>query len=120
MVESMSHHGSCHCGQFRYRVETELAQVISCNCSICQRKGQLLTFVTPDAFELLSGKESDLTIYQFNKRVISHAFCPVCGISSFGWGTGRDGNKMFSINARCLEDIDLKSLNIVEFDGKSR
>jgi hypothetical protein len=118
MVEA-THHGSCHCQKFRYRVTTDLAQVISCNCSMCQRKGHLLTFVEPSRFELLSGKESELSVYQFNKKVIHHAFCPVCGIASFSWGTGPAGKKMIAVNVRCLEDVDPKSLNVVEVDGKN-
>jgi hypothetical protein len=31
------HKGSCHCGKVAYEVETDLEQVIECNCSICRR-----------------------------------------------------------------------------------
>jgi hypothetical protein len=120
MPESKTHHGSCHCGKFRYAVTTDLAQVLSCNCSICSRKGHLLNFVPEDQFELLAGNKSELSVYQFNKHIISHTFCPVCGISAFNWGTGKDGAKMVAVNVRCLEDVDLKSLNLIEYDGKSK
>ena len=36
------HKGSCHCGNMKFEVEGELTQVVSCNCSICARKGALL------------------------------------------------------------------------------
>ncbi len=61
-------------GAVRYRAETDLAQVLSCNCSHCQKRGLMLTFVTPDHFTLLSGGDG-LADYQFNKKVIHHLFC---------------------------------------------
>ena len=45
MSETKTYEGSCHCGKVRYTVETDLARVIECNCSICRRTGTLLTFV---------------------------------------------------------------------------
>jgi hypothetical protein len=53
----------------RYEVEANLARVMSCNCSICQKRGALLTFVPAAKFTLISG-EDDLTDYQFNKKIV--------------------------------------------------
>ena len=118
MAEKKTHAGGCHCGKVRYEVTTELAKVISCNCSICSKKAHLLTFVPESDFKLLSGGDA-VTDYQFNKHNIHHLFCSTCGISSYGWGTGKGGQKMFSINARCLDDVDLSSLEETKVDGKS-
>jgi hypothetical protein len=114
-----TYEGSCHCGDVRFKVTTDLARVIRCNCSICLKKGHLLTFVSPEQFELISG-EGKTTDYQFNKQIIHHLFCSRCGVGSYGWGTGPDGKKMYSINVRCLDGVDLASLSITDFDGKSR
>jgi hypothetical protein len=119
MPESKKYSGGCHCGKVRFQVTTDLAKVISCNCSICSRKGTALTFVAPDQLVELQGKDN-LTDYQFNKQIIHHAFCKTCGISSYGWGSMPDGTRMFSVNVRCLDDVDLDSLDITKFDGKSR
>jgi hypothetical protein len=119
MPETKTYAGGCHCGKVRYDVTTDLSTVISCNCSICSKKGHLLTFVTPDNFKLHSG-EGQLTDYQFNNNVIHHLFCPVCGIGSYATGKGPDGKQMFSINVRCLEGVDVGSLKLTPFDGKSR
>ena len=111
--------GGCHCGKVRYAVKLDLAKpVISCNCSMCGRSGTLLSFVPADQFTLESG-EDVLTDYQFNRHVIHHTFCSVCGIKSFARGTGRDGPTV-AINTRCLDDVDLTKLKITPFDGKSR
>ena len=119
MTQATKYTGSCHCGAVRYTVELDLSQpVISCNCSMCGRSGTLLTFAPAEKFHLEKGSDS-LTDYQFNKHVIHHVFCKVCGIKSFARGSGKDGPTV-AINARCLDDIDPGKLNVKPFDGKSR
>jgi hypothetical protein len=114
----MNHNGGCHCGKVRYRVEMNLANAISCNCSICAKRGSLLDFVPESNFQLLSG-ENDLNDYQFNKKVIHHLFCKNCGVASFGRGSAPDGTKIVTINIRCLDDVDLSLIKIREYDGRS-
>jgi hypothetical protein len=113
----MTYKGSCHCGQIAFEVEGELKQVMSCNCSICSRKGALMWFVPRDSLRLMTpeGKMSD---YQFNKHVIHHRFCPNCGIHPFGEGKDPKGNPMAAINVRCLEGVDLDALPVNKFDGR--
>jgi hypothetical protein len=117
MPEAKTYEGSCHCQKVRYRVTTDLQQVISCNCSMCSRSGTLLSFVGTDQFQLLSG-EGDLTDYQFNTKNIHHVFCSSCGIKSFARGKGPDGKPMCAINVRCLDGVDIGKLKITEVDGK--
>lgn len=119
MSEAQRYTGSCHCGNVRYEVTTEIGRVISCNCSICSRTGALLTFVSEEQFKLLSGEDAQRD-YQFHTKKIHHLFCSNCGVRSYGWGTGPDGKKMISINVRCLEGVDVDSLEIQRFDGRSR
>lgn len=117
MAENRKFAGGCHCGKVRYEVTTDLARVLECNCSICSKKGHLLAFVTAEKFELLSGEDA-LTDYQFNTMNAHHVFCSVCGIQSFSYGKGRDGSKMYSVNVRCLDDLDVSALSVTSFDGK--
>jgi hypothetical protein len=84
---------------------------------MCGRSGTLLTFVPEGKFKLLAGADS-LTDYQFNKHVVHHSFCKVCGIKSFASGVDQKGNATRAINARCLEGIDVAALNVHHFDGK--
>ncbi|MFN4162930.1 MAG: GFA family protein [Ferrovibrio sp.] len=119
MAEATIHKGGCHCGAVRYEVSTALdTPVISCNCSICQKKGTLLSFVPADAFKLLSGKDA-VQDYQFNTKNIHHLFCKTCGVTSFATGTAPNGTRMVAVNVRCLDDVDLKSLQVMEYDGKN-
>ena len=111
--------GGCQCGKVRYTVKLDLEKpVISCNCSMCGRSGTLLAFVPADQFSLTSG-EDVLTDYQFNKHVIHHLFCGVCGIKSFARGVGKGGVATVAINTRCLDGVDPARLNVMPFDGKS-
>jgi hypothetical protein len=92
--------------------------VLSCNCSMCGRSGTMLAFVPATEFTLRSGEDA-LTDYQFNKHVIHHLFCNVCGIKSFARGQKPDGTKTVAINVRCLDDVDLDALTVTRFDGKT-
>jgi hypothetical protein len=114
----MVYKGSCHCGQVAFEVEGDIKDVISCNCSICSRKGSLLWFVPRDSFRLLT-PEHDTRSYKFNKQVIDHRFCPTCGVYPYAQGVDPAGNKMAAINIRCLEGIDLGSIPVKDFDGRS-
>lgn len=114
----MKYTGSCHCEKIRFEVEMDLKEVVSCNCSICSKKGHLLAFTPESTFKLISGDES-LSDYQFGRKTIHHHFCSNCGIGAFGAGAMPDGTKMRAINVRCLDGVDLSALKIKHFDGKS-
>ncbi len=114
----MIYKGSCHCGKIAFEAEGDLAGAMACNCSICARKGSLLWFVPRENLKLLT-PESDLATYTFNKHVIKHHFCPVCGMHPFGEGVDPKGQRMAAINIRCLEDADLASIPVKNFDGHS-
>jgi len=111
--------GGCHCGEVRYEVTTDLADVMSCNCSICTKLGALWMFTTPDQFALRTGEEC-LTEYRFNTRSVQHLSCTACGIESFVRGEMPDGTAVVGINVRCLDGVDIAALKPKPFDGKSR
>ena len=112
------HSGSCHCGKVKFEVTMDVKTGLSCNCSICMKRGSLLDFVPETQFTLLSG-ENELQTYLFNRNVINHQFCKTCGILPFAKAPAPDGVKMVAINLRCLDGIDLKALTIHEHDGKN-
>lgn len=114
----MKYQGSCHCGKIAFEVEGEIDGALSCNCSMCQRKGSLLWFMPRSALNLLK-PENAMSTYTFNKHVIKHHFCPDCGIHPFGEGTDPNGNVMAAINIRCIEDIDLTTIPVQHYDGRA-
>ncbi len=118
MSDAKNYSGGCHCGQIRYDVTTDLASVVTCNCSICQKRGVLWTFVPPESFALRAGAD-ELRDYQFGKRTIHHYFCPQCGVGSFSRGALPDGREMIAVNVRCLDEVDITALKPTTFDGRS-
>lgn len=119
MGESARYSGGCHCGAVRYEVEASLDAVISCNCSICRKRGYLLAFTPANNFQLVGG-EAPLSDYQFNHNIIHHLFCPTCGVASFARGRLPDGSEMVAINVRCLDGVDIDRLDIKKVDGASK
>ena len=114
----MIYKGSCHCGKIAFEVEGEINGAMACNCSICSRKGVLMWFVPREKLHLLTPDEA-ASAYTFHKHVIKHRFCPTCGIHPYGEGVDPKGNNMAAINIRCLEGIDLASVPVQNFDGRS-
>jgi hypothetical protein len=115
----MTHYtGGCHCGAVRFTAETEIEQSMSCNCSICRKRGTLLAFLPAGNFTLTQG-EDRLTQYNFNQRRIDHMFCSTCGILPFARGAKPDGSSMIALNLRCVDGLEFEKLKVVEFDGAS-
>ena len=110
--------GGCQCGAVQYEVDLDLDNTITCNCSRCQCMGFVLGFTAPENFHLKSGEEK-LTEYLFNKKMIRHLFCNICGVESFGYATMPDGNPAVGINANCLAGVDPRKLQSQHIDGKS-
>jgi hypothetical protein len=109
--------GGCQCGAVRYEVAADIEEIISCNCSRCGRMGFLLAFAPTHDFKLLSGEDAT-TEYQFNKHVIHHLFCSTCGVQSYARGKRPDGADIVAINVRCLDGVDLESLEVKKVDGR--
>jgi hypothetical protein len=118
MEERMLYKGSCHCSQVAFEVEGELEGAVACNCSICSRKGALLWAVPRDHLRLLAPEEA-MGRYTFNKHAIVHRFCKTCGIHPFSEDAGAGNSRSVYINLRCLTDVDLASVPVMEFDGRS-
>ena len=116
----MKYTGSCHCGRIAFEVDAdaEITRAMSCNCSICSRRGHLLAFF-PTANVAMLTPEDALATYTFNKERIRHHFCPVCGVGPFGRGKDREGQDTFAINVRCLDGIDPDTIEIDKVDGRS-
>ncbi len=118
MTEPKTYTGGCHCGEVRFEVTADISNVVSCNCSICQKRGALWSFVPAESFGLRAGAE-DLKDYQFGKKTIHHLFCAQCGVGSFSRAAAPGGGEMVAINVRCLDDVDIAALTPTPFDGRS-
>ena len=112
-----THTGGCHCGKIAYEFDGEIGVVLDCNCSLCQKRGGLLHFIPAGAFRLKTDP-ADLGTYKFNKHVIDHHFCPNCGVMPFSEGTSPKGDKMVAINAKCVDGLDWRTMEIKFFNGR--
>lgn len=65
-------------------------------------------------FELLHGKDK-LSTYTFGTHTAQHYFCSVCGVQSFY--VPRSNPDGFGINVYCIDDGDLKEVEIRTFEG---
>lgn len=115
----MSYASTCHCGAIGATISGDLpAEAMTCNCSICRRKGTVLHFV-PAGEATLEAPADKLGDYTFNKNAIHHHFCMVCGCTPFATGTDPQGNEMVAVNLRCVPECDLDQLKLTAVDGAS-
>lgn len=110
----MTKRGGCHCGRVAFEVEGSPSVVEDCNCSLCGRTGFLHWRIEPEQLHMLTPWES-LSVYVWGTGRARHYFCPVCGISPLR--NPRSDPSKININVRCLEGIDLSTLEIEHFDG---
>lgn len=110
------HQGSCHCGRVKFEVDTDLEMTARCNCSLCRRKGAIMSMVDADDFKLLSG-DDDLAVYQYHTKVAKHYFCKHCGI--YTHHRPRRFPEKYGFNVGCLDDVDTFALEPKVLDGAS-
>ncbi len=95
--------GSCHCGAVRFRVDAEIDEITTCDCSLCRRKNALMAKVHASSLTILTG-EDVLTEYRWNTGVARHFFCACCGIYTFH--RKRSAPDHYGVNVTCLEGFD--------------
>jgi hypothetical protein len=106
--------GSCHCGRVRFEVQADLDHVRVCDCSICRRRGALLHRVAEERLTMLSSWD-ELATYQFHTHQAKDYFCRTCGILPFR--RPRTAPDVWSVNVRCLEDVDLDAIPVERVSG---
>ncbi|KAH8821937.1 Mss4-like protein [Xylogone sp. PMI_703] len=114
--------GSCHCGAVRYTLMNKPItdeKIISCNCSMCSRNGDLWIYPNKSAVTL-HGADS-LTGYAFLSKDSLRSFCKICGVSVLVNNISPDDTDM-PINVRTIHRLNLAELKdrIVKYDGKSK
>ncbi len=104
----------CHCGAIGLEVDAELEGLVECNCSTCARHGFLHWKVPNSAVRLLT-QSQPMTAYLW-RDPYGHQFCPVCGV---GLARGGYPGDRMSVNARCVEGIDVFRLEVSRYDGRN-
>ena len=109
----------CHCGavEAEINVPENLEKVLKCNCSLCKRKGAVMSMVKNDDFKIIKG-EDKLSLYKFHTKVANHYFCSMCGI--YTHHNPRINPAMTGFNLGCIDDIDtFKFKDILINDGQN-
>ena len=109
----------CHCGavEAEINVSNNLEKILRCNCSICKRKGTIMSMVKNENFKITKGEET-LKLYQFHTKVAKHYFCSICGI--YTHHNPRANPAMTGFNVGCIDDIDIfKIENVSINDGQN-
>jgi len=122
-----TYHASCHCGSIRFQFKSEeITSGLRCNCSICIRKGNVMSsaYYPPEAVQLEG--EPSVAVYQFGDKDVNHCFCRTCGIFPFNriakippdyTGPAKPG--YYRINLGCVKEVDVFALDIDLVDGRS-
>ena len=57
---------TCHCGavEAEINISNKLEKILRCNCSICKRKGAIMSIVKNQDFKITKG-EDKLSLYEF-------------------------------------------------------
>jgi hypothetical protein len=115
-MSTVLYHGGCHCGRVRFEIDAPARlAALDCNCSMCGKTGYLHVIVSKPQFRLVAGADA-LTTYRFNTGAAQHLFCSVCGIKSFY--VPRSHPDGYSVNARCIDGVELADLDVTPFDGR--
>ena len=100
----------CHCGliEAEIKLPDKIEIILKCNCSICKRKGAVMSMVKNDDFKIIKGQDK-LKLYQFHTRVAKHYFCINCGV--YTHHNPRSNPAMTGFNLGCIETLILRLKN---------
>lgn len=115
----MKYQGSCHCGDVTFEFTgDEITKGLRCNCSICIRKGALMSPYTISAEEIdITVSNDALQTYTFGSGIAKHQFCKNCGIYTFHQTFRKRGH--YRVNLGCIPALESFDLPYEVFDGAS-
>lgn len=108
------YHGSCHCGAVTFRIDAEIVELTTCDCSLCVRKNAVMTKVHERELTILSGDDV-LSLYEWNTQRAKHYFCSRCGIYTFH--RKRAAPDHYGVNVFCLHDFDHTTIPVRATEG---
>ena len=109
----------CHCGEVEaeINISDKIEKFIRCNCSICKRKGAIMSMVKNEDFMVTKG-EDKLGLYRFHSKVAKHFFCSICGI--YTHHNPRINPAMTGFNIGCVDYFDLEKIDNIQInDGQN-
>ena len=106
----------CHCGtiEAEINVKDNFGKKLRCNCSLCKRKGSIMSIVKNEDFKIIKGSDK-LQIYQFHTKVAKHYFCSICGI--YTHHNPRANPAMTGFNLGCVDEVDTFNLKDISINN---
>lgn len=113
--KARTYRGSCRCGAYRFEADLDLSEgTLRCNCTVCTKLGWWAFSTAPATFRLLAG--DDVAPPEVGA---AFARCEACGVAPFTHGNVPElGGEYYSVNVRCLDDVDLSGVPIHYLDGR--
>ena len=109
---------TCHCEKVELEVnipEAGFPKLMRCNCSLCKRKGAVMSPLPKENVKLVKGQDI-LKLYQYHTKVAEHYFCSNCGI--YTHHKMRSKPDTYGLNVGCIDEIDqFKLENVGLNDG---
>jgi hypothetical protein len=106
--------GSCHCGDVQFEITNDLAELTTCDCSLCVKKNAVMVKVHEDDFRLLSPHKT-VSEYRWNTQIARHYFCKTCGIYTFHRKQAAPDH--YGVNVFCLDSVDPTPIPIRPTEG---
>jgi hypothetical protein len=116
-MAQVEYRARCHCGAVRFAFRSEeITTGKRCNCSICVRKGAVMSsrYIPADDFEPLADP-SDVADYRWGDVAVNHLFCRRCGI----YPCHGDPKVGYRVNLGCVEGLDVFALDVSIIDGRA-
>ena len=100
---------TCHCGavEIQINLQEEIDKLMRCNCSMCKRKGTMVTTINKENLKIVKG-EDKIKVYQFYTKVAKHHFCSECGVQTHN--LRRSDPNTYGINMGCIDEIEVNKL----------
>jgi hypothetical protein len=91
----------CQCGRVRFSFHSpEIKTASRCNCSLCVRRGAVLSSAYIPAADFTPHREpGDLGLYLWNEKVLNNYFCKSCGIFTY-IGDGENAKDGYRVRGR--------------------
>ncbi|MBM7454601.1 hypothetical protein HNR62_000430 [Oceanisphaera litoralis] len=115
----MLYKGSCHCGSVEFQFSgNEIVSGLRCNCSLCEKKGAIMTEYAVESDNITISNHSDsLATYEFGSKIAKHYFCNKCGIYTFHQTKVKPG--CYRINIGCINGLDSTNMPFKIHDDAS-
>jgi hypothetical protein len=98
-----------------FELDANLTQVIDCNCSLCRRRGALWHGAPAAHLRIVKGRERARALpvqHEDGKALLLQE------LRNPPLHSPAPGSNRWAVNVRCLDDVDLSSLKIRQFDGE--